>query len=124
MRRGDDEQRIEPRAALFDDVAILDDNERGAAANTAARLRAQPRERVARMLFPVAVRLEDHRNTRAVGGELRDDVFDDPRSELSRERAVIVAAQPGLRGVATEQDRRAQLDPTASLATSRRRGAG
>ncbi len=104
-------------------MAVLNDNERRAAADAAACLRAQPRERVARMLFPITVRLEDHRNTRAVGGELRDHVFDDPRSELSRERAMIVAAQPSLRSVATEQDRRAELDPTAPLATSRRRGA-
>ena len=82
VRRGDDEKRIEPRATFLDGVAVLHEHERRAAAHAAAGLRTEARERVARMLLPVAVRLEDHRHALAVGGELRDDVLDDPRPEL------------------------------------------
>ena len=92
MRGGDDEERIEPGAAFLDDVAVLDDHQRRSTANAATRLRAEARQRVARMLLPVAVRLEDDRHALAIRGELRDDVLDDPGPEPPRERAMIVAS--------------------------------
>ncbi len=121
MRGGDDEEWIEPRAALVDDVPVLDDDERRATAHATTGLRAKPRERVARMLLPVAVRLEDHRHARPVGGELRDDILDDPRAQRARERAVIVAAQARLGSVTAEEDGHPQLDPSAAVAAARRR---
>src|SRR5438093_863386 len=81
VRGGDDEERIEPGAPFVDDVAVLHDDERRATAHAATGLRAETRERVAWVLLPIAVRLEDHRHARAVRGELHDDVLDDPRPE-------------------------------------------
>ncbi len=118
MRCGDDEEWIEPGAAFLDDVAVLHDDEGRATAHAAAGLRAETRERVAGMLLPVAVRLEDHGDPCSVGGELRDDVFDDPRTEPLREAAVLVAAQAGLGRVTAEEDGRAELDPAAAIAAA------
>ena len=90
MRRRDDEQRIDPRAAFFDDVTVLHDHERRATANAAAGLGTESRERVGGMLLPVAVRLEDHGCAVGLRGEFGDHVLDEPRPDLARERSLVV----------------------------------
>jgi hypothetical protein len=107
MRRGDDEERVDPGAAFLDDVAVLHDHQRGAAAHTATRLRAEARERVRGMLVPIAVRLEHHRRAWRVDRRVRDEVLDAPGPEIARELALVVGAQRGLGRVAAEQDREA-----------------
>ena len=111
MRGGDDEQRIDPRAAFGEHVTVLDDDERRPGAHAAARLCAETRERVGGMLLPVAVRFEDHRRARRAARESRDEILDAPRAEAPRDVALIVRGDAGLWRVAAEQDRNAQLDP-------------
>src|SRR5437879_2178366 len=92
-------------------MLVLHDHEARAGAYAYARLRAEARERVARVLLPVAVGLEHDGHAWRLGGEARDDVLDEPGAALARQLAKVVARKAGLGGVPAEQDRRQQLDP-------------
>src|SRR5204862_8254686 len=104
-----------------DDMPVLHDDERRARTNAAARLRAKARERVGRVLLPVAVRLEDDRRAGSLPREVRREVLDEPCAEATRDRAIVVRAHAGLGRVTTEQQRDAQLDPTIGRAAARPR---
>src|SRR6266850_742445 len=121
MRRGDDEQRVYPGAALLDDVTVLHDDERRPAAHSATRLRAETREGVRRVLVPVAVGLEDDGRARRVDRGPRDEILDAPGAEVARELALVIGTERGLGRMAAEQDRKAQLDPAIALRGARAR---
>ena len=106
VRGRDDQQRIEPRAALAKHTIVTNEDEPRAGANRAGRLRAEPRERVEGMLFPVSVGLEDHRRGDAVVRETRDHVLEEPGALRARQPAEVIAADAGLRAVPAEEDRR------------------
>src|SRR5438093_1231603 len=111
VRGRDDQKRIEPGAALREDMLVLHDHEARAGAYASARLRAEARERVARVLLPVAVGLEHDGHAWRLGGEARDDVLDEPGAALTRQLAEVVARKAGLGGVPGEEDGREELDP-------------
>src|SRR5436190_11361594 len=122
MRGGDDEQRIEPGAALGDDGIVSDDDEPRARAHPADRLGAKTGQRVARMVLPVAIGLEhDRRSPLVVARETSENVFDEPRPPLARERAEVVGRETGGRGVAAKEDRRRELEPRSPRAPPRQR---
>ena len=121
MGRRDHEVRIKPRAALAQDALIANDDELRARAYAACGRRTQPGQSVARMLFPIAIGLEEDRRDPRIRGEPSDHVLDQPRALLARERAEVVATQSGPGGVATEEERRGELDPPPRVVGLRRR---
>ena len=113
MRGRDHEQRIEPRASLGDDAPVADDQHRRAASDRARRFGSETRERVPRVLVPVAVGLEHER-----WPEPRDHVLEKPRASLARERAEVVGHETGLRRVPAEEKRCRELEPLGRLGGS------
>ena len=81
----ENQQRIDPRASFREDRAVLDEDEARPTAHAAGRLGAEPCERVARMLLPVAVGLEHQRSASSIGCEAREDVFEQPCPALARQ---------------------------------------
>ena len=111
MRGRDHEVRVQPRAALAHDAVIAYDHELRARAHSAGGRRAKASKRIARVLLPVAIRFKEDRGDPRVRREPGHDVVEQPRPLLTGERAEVVAAQAGPGGMATEQERRRELDP-------------
>src|SRR6185503_18509617 len=99
----DHQMRVEPRAALVHHTVVANDHELRARAHSARGRGAETSKRVARMLFPIAVRLEDDRRGLRLRGEPGHDVIQQPRALLTREAAEIVAPKAGPRRMAAEE---------------------
>ena len=121
MGRRDHEVRIEPRAALAQNALVANDYELRARAHAACGRRTEPGQRVARVLLPIAIGLqEDWRDSR-IRCEPSDHVIDKPRALLAREGAEVIASQPGPRGMPAKEERRGEFDPPARVVRLRRR---
>src|SRR5258706_13464312 len=83
VRGRDDEERVDPRASLLDDVAVLHDAERRAGAHPATRLRTQTSPRVRGMLPPPAIGLAPHRRARRGAARPRPPNPGAPRPHLT-----------------------------------------
>jgi len=116
MRGGDHEERVDPRAALGTHGAIAYEHDARPGAHGAGRGGREPAQRVARILGPVAVRLEDDRHAAALRRELGDEIVDEPGARGARDRAQVVERDRALWRVAAEQERDAELDPGARAA--------
>src|SRR6266550_2093266 len=86
-----------------------------AIAYSARGRRTETGEGVARMLLPIAIGFEKNRRDPSIRGEPGDDVVEQPRSLLTRQRAEVIAAQAGPRGMAAEQERGREHDPAPGI---------
>src|SRR6266550_6680759 len=120
MRRRDNEVRIEPRASLAQDTLVANDDELRAAADAACGRRTKPRQRVARVLLPIAIGLQEDRRDSRIRCEPSDHVIDQPCALLTREGAEVVAPQTGPGRVATKEQWRRELDPPPRVVCLRR----
>ena len=120
MGRRDHEVRIEPRAALAQNALVANDYELRARAHAACGRRTEPGQRVARVLLPIAIGLQEDRRDSRIRCEPSDHVIDQPCALLTREGAEVVAPQTGPGRVATKEQWRRELDPPPRVVCLRR----